>query len=61
MRRLNADTMKLHISALDHDRKLKFSSYVYLPSINQNQECDASVIFCNEHELNISLWIVLRS
>ena len=25
----------LHISAMDHARKLKFSSYVHLPSINE--------------------------
>ena len=28
--------MMLYISAMDHARKLKFSSYVLLPSIKQN-------------------------
>ena len=31
----SADIMKLYISALGHKRKLKFSSYVHLPPINQ--------------------------
>ena len=30
-----ADIMKLNISALGHARKLKFSSYVYLSSMNK--------------------------
>ena len=29
------DIMMLYISALDHARNLKFSSYVHLPSINK--------------------------
>ena len=32
VRRFNVDIMN---SALDHARKLKFSNYVYLPSINK--------------------------
>ena len=28
--------LMLYISAIDHARKLKFSSYVHLPSIKQN-------------------------
>ena len=31
----NADIMKLYISALGQAMKLKFQSYVHLPSINQ--------------------------
>ena len=27
--------MMLHVSAMDHARKLKFSSYVHLPSMNK--------------------------
>ena len=34
-RGVNADIMKLCISAIDNARKLKFSSYVYLPPINK--------------------------
>ena len=34
-RRLNVDIMMLYISDRDHARKLKFSSYVHLPSINK--------------------------
>ena len=30
----NVDIMLLYISAMDYARKLKFSSYVHLPSIN---------------------------
>ena len=29
------DIMMLYISAMDHAMKLKFSSYVYLPSTNE--------------------------
>ena len=35
LRRFNVDIMKLYISALCHDRILKLSSYVHLPSLNQ--------------------------
>ena len=31
----DVDIMMLYISAMDHTRKLKFSSYVHLPSINK--------------------------
>ena len=31
----NVDIMMLYISAMDHTRKLKFSTYVHLPSINK--------------------------
>ena len=31
----NVDIMILYTSAMDHARKLKFSSYVHLPSINK--------------------------
>ena len=34
-RHFNVDIMMLHISALDHNRKLKFIRYVHLPSINK--------------------------
>ena len=34
-RRFDIDIMMLNISARDHARKLKFSSYVHLPSINK--------------------------
>ena len=34
-RRFNVDIMKLYISGRDHARKLKFSSYVHLPSVNK--------------------------
>ena len=34
-RRFNVDIMMLYISATDHARKLKFCSYVHLPSINK--------------------------
>ena len=34
-RLVNADIMKLYISAMDHARKLIFGSYVHLPSINK--------------------------
>ena len=33
-RRFNVDIMMLYISGRDHARKLKFSSYVHPPSIN---------------------------
>ena len=35
LRRFNVDIMMLYISAMDHARKFKFSSYVHLPSINK--------------------------
>ena len=34
-RRFNVDIMMLYILALDHARKLKFCSYIHLPSINK--------------------------
>ena len=34
-RHFNVDIMNLYISALDRARKLKFSHYVHLPSINK--------------------------
>ena len=33
---LNVDIMMLYISAVDNTRKLKFSSYIPLPSNKQN-------------------------
>ena len=46
--------MKLYISAMDHARKLKFSSYVYLPSINKMFSYRyASVILCSVEEVII--------
>ena len=35
VRRFNVDIKMLNIRAKDHVRKIKFSSYVYLPSINK--------------------------
>ena len=35
LRCFNVDIMMLYISAMDHARKLKFSSHVHLPSINK--------------------------
>ena len=32
---LNVDNIMLYISAMDHARKIKFSSYVHLPSISK--------------------------
>ena len=44
----------LYISAKDHARKLRFSNYVYLPSINEIfQYHYASVILCNVGEVII--------
>ena len=34
-RHFNVGIMMLYISAMDHARKLKFSSYVHLPSVNK--------------------------
>ena len=34
-RRFNVDIMILYISGRDQARKLKFNSYVYLPSVNK--------------------------
>ena len=34
-RRFNVDIKMLYTSAMEHARKLKFSSYVHLPSINK--------------------------
>ena len=34
-RHFNVDTMMFYILAMDHARKLKFSVYVQLPSINK--------------------------
>ena len=61
-RRFNADIIKLYILAVGHTMKLKFSSYVHLPSMNQIfQYHYARVILCNigdvfifEHGLYIS-------
>ena len=37
---------------MDHARKLKFSSYVHLPSINQTfQYCHVRMILCNLGEV----------
>ena len=35
LERFNVDIIKLYTSALDLDRKLKFSDYVHLPSLNK--------------------------
>ena len=35
MKRFNVDIMMLCISAMDHARKLNFSSYVYLSPLNK--------------------------
>ena len=44
-RHFHVDTMMLYISVRDHARKLKFSSYVHLPSINKMfHYCFAQVI-----------------
>ena len=46
--------MKLNISALGHTRKLEFSSYVHLPSINKIFPYhQAQVILCNEGDFYI--------
>ena len=46
--------MMLNISAMDHHRKLKFSSYVHLPSINKIFPFRyASVILCSVREVII--------
>ena len=34
-RRFNVDIMMLYIAAMDHARKIIFSSYIYLPAINK--------------------------
>ena len=53
-RRFNADIMMLYITAIDLARKIKFSSYVHLPSINKMfQHHYASVILCNVGEVII--------
>ena len=45
--RFNVDVMKLYISALGHDRKLKFSLfYVYLLSINQISSRSSDSVQC---------------
>ena len=44
--------MKLNILALGHDRKLKFSIYVHLPSVNQIFHYrHARIILCNVGEV----------
>ena len=44
----------LYIPAIDHARKLKFSSYVHLPSINEMfQYCYAWMIQCSVGEVII--------
>ena len=46
--------MQLFISSLGHARKLKFSSYVYLQSVNKMvQYRHALMILCNEREVYI--------
>ena len=46
--------MMLYISAMDHARKLKFSSYVHLPSINKMfPYCYTLVILCSVEEVII--------
>ena len=46
--RFNVEIIKLYISTMDHARKLKFSSYVHLPSINKMfQYRYGCVILCN--------------
>ena len=46
--------MKLYISALVHAKKLEFSNYAHLPSINKMfQYCYARVILCNVGEVYI--------
>ena len=47
--------MMLYIAAMDHARKLKFSSYVHLPPINKMiQYRYALVILCSVGEVIIS-------
>ena len=54
VRHFNIDIILLYISAVDNVRKLKFSSYVHLPSINKiSQYCYACVILCNVGEVSI--------
>ena len=44
--------MKVNISALGHARKLKFTSYIYLLSLNQIfQYRQVGVILCNVGEV----------
>ena len=46
--------MNLYVSALDHNRKFKFSNYVHLLSINKMlQYRYARVILCNVGEVYI--------
>ena len=47
-RRFNVDIMMLYISAMDDTMKLKFSRYVYLPSINKMFQYGL-LILCNVH------------
>ena len=52
-RRFNVNIMMLNLSYTDA-RKLKFSSYVHLPSMNKLfQYRDASVILCNVGEFSV--------
>ena len=62
-RRVNADTIKIYISGKDHARKLVFSSYVHLPSINKiSQYPYARVILCNVGEVYIlGAWVLYLS
>ena len=53
-RHFNVNIMMLHISAMDHARKLKFSIYVHLPSVNKIfQYCYARLILCSVGEVII--------
>ena len=50
----SVDIMMLYISVSDHARKLKFSSYAHLPSINKMfQNSYVWVILCNVGEISI--------
>ena len=54
VRLFSACIMKLDNSSLGHARKLKFSSYVHLPSMNQIfQYHHARLILCNVEEVYI--------
>ena len=54
-RRFNVDIIMPYISAMDHAIKLKFSSYVHLPSTNKMfHYCFAlEVIMCSVGEVSI--------
>ena len=50
-RHFNVNIMMLYISGMDHARKLKFSSYVHLPSTNKMfQYRYAGLILCSVGE-----------